>query len=112
MDRDEVQSRSAPTREAAPLVHYLNRLREQRHDLMARYHIASLGIFGSFSRNEQREGSDLDILVSFTETPSLFSLVDLQDELTELLGVSIDLVLRSELKPHIGKRVLGEVVEV
>ena len=87
-------------------------MREHRSDLAGRYNIASLGIVGSYIRNEQRDGSDLDILVSFTEAPGLFKLVELQDELSEMLGLSVDLVVRSELKPHIGQQILAEVVEL
>jgi uncharacterized protein len=97
--------------EVRPMARYLQRLREHRDDLAQRYDIASVGIFGSYVRNEQRDDSDLDILVSFTSVPGLFKLVELQDELSELLGVPVDLVVRSELKPHIGQRVLAEVVE-
>jgi predicted nucleotidyltransferase len=112
MDHDETETRSEVMANTLPVAHYLDRLRERRDDLIERYGIASLGVFGSYIRNEQREGSDLDILVSFTKAPGLFKLVELQDELSELLGAPVDLVVRSELKPHIGQRILAEVVEV
>jgi len=80
--------------------------------LAARYGVASLGLFGSFVRNEQRSDSDLDILVTFRETPGLLSFIALEDHLSELLGVKVDLAMRDALKPHIGKRVLAEVVPV
>jgi len=63
-------------------------------------------------RNEQHDGSDLDVLVTFTQTPSLFTLVALQDELHDILGTSVDLVLRTSLKPRIGQQILREVVEI
>ncbi len=111
-DGDTIASQSKGLNDNWPVAHYLRLLREHRGDLAQRYNIASLGIFGSYIRNEQRDGSDLDILVSFTEAPGLFKLVELQDELSEILGLSVDLVVRSELKPRIGQQILAEVVEL
>jgi uncharacterized protein len=95
-----------------PVARFVEQLRRQRDALAQRYHTESLGIFGSYVRNEQREGSDLDLLVTFSQTPSLFTLVALQDELSDLLGVPVDLVMKTSLKPRIGQRILREVVEL
>jgi predicted nucleotidyltransferase len=90
----------------------LRLLRENRVRFVARYHIKSLGLFGSYVRNEQKVGSDLDVLVEFEEPPSLFEFVRLQNELHNLIGIKVDLVMRDTLKPAIGKRILREVVSV
>ncbi len=111
-DRDNKASQPEAVGNTWPVARYLRLLREHRSDLEQRYNLASLGIFGSYARNEQQDGSDLDILVSFTEAPGLFKLVELEDELSALLGVSVDLVVRSELKPRIGQQILAEVVEL
>ncbi len=87
-------------------------LRENRAKFISRYHIKSLGLFGSYIRNEQNAGSDLDVLVEFEEQPSLFEFVRLQNELHDLIGIKVDLVMRDTLKPAIGKRILSEVVSV
>ena len=76
------------------------------------YHVASLGLFGSYLRGEQRADSDLDVLATFDEVPSLFQLVSLENHLSDLLGVKVDLVLRDSLKPHIGQNILQQVVAV
>ncbi|MBI2803470.1 MAG: nucleotidyltransferase family protein [Planctomycetes bacterium] len=94
------------------LSRYRRLLREQLPYLAARYHVASLGLFGSFLHGSQREGSDLDILVTFDETPSLLRFIDLENYLSDQLGVRVDLALRDSLKPRIAKRVLREVVPV
>ena len=96
-----------PTRDALLL-----RLREIRADLAVRYHIRSLGLFGSYGRGTPSRRSDVDILVSFTETPSLFTFVRLKGELEQRLGRRVDLVMREALRPTIGKRILAEVAEV
>ena len=63
-------------------------------------------------RGHEREGSDLDVLIEFTLTPGLFDFVALKIELSELLGVNVDLVMKRALKPRIGERILREVVLV
>lgn len=90
----------------------LLRLREIRRDLAARYHIRSLGLFGSYGRGTPTRRSDVDILVSFTETPSLFTFVRLKCEIEQCLGRRVDLVMREALRPSIGRSILAEVAEV
>jgi predicted nucleotidyltransferase len=87
-------------------------LRRHLPSLVRRYHVASLGLFGSYVRHENRPDSDLDVLVTFSETPSLLRLIELENHLSDLLGVKVDLVMRDALKPQIGQRVLAEVVPV
>ena len=80
--------------------------------LRERYKVESIGVFGSYVRNQQREDSDLDLLVEFYEIIDLFTLVELRDFLSTHLGVKVDLALRSALKPHIRDNILDEVVYV
>lgn len=84
-------------------------LKDYKSVLKDKYHINTLGIFGSYVRNEQAGDSDLDILVDFTTPVSLFEFIDMEEELSELLNVKVDLVSRNALKPHIGKHILNEV---
>jgi uncharacterized protein len=98
--------------EPDPAAWYLETLREHLPLLARKFHIRSLGLFGSYVRHEQRSGSDLDILVSFEEQPSLLTFLALENHLSDLLGVKVDLVMKDALKPHLGKRILNEVVPV
>ncbi len=84
-------------------------LRDYKSVLANKYHVGTLGIFGSYIHNEQTSESDLDILVDFTKPISLFEFIDMEDELSELLHIKVDLVSRNALKPYIGKRILSEV---
>lgn len=95
-----------------PVTRLIERLRRHRPALAARYHIDSIGVFGSYVHNAQHEGSDLDLLVTFSQTPSLFTLVQLHDELSTLLGVPVDLTMKDDLKRRIGQRILQEVIDV
>ena len=85
-------------------------LRNHLPELRERYKVQSLGVFGSRLRGDQRTRSDLDVLVEFSEPPSFFEFLDLQDHLAALLGVKVDLVMKSALKPTIGRQILREVV--
>jgi uncharacterized protein len=78
--------------------------------LQERYKVQELGVFGSYVRQEQTETSDVDVLVEFSETPSLLKFVNLENYLSDNLGVKVDLVHKAGLKPRIGERILAEVV--
>ena len=85
-------------------------LRQHLPDLQRRYPIRALWLFGSHARGEQRRRSDIDVLVEFSEMPTLLDLARLQHELTRLLGKRVDLTLKDAVKPHIGKRILEEAI--
>ena len=87
-------------------------LRSELPFLKARWGVASLELFGSRLRGDARPDSDLDLLVSFERPPSLLRLVELEQYLSDLLTIKVDVVLRSSLKPRIGRRVLAEAVAV
>ena len=88
------------------------RLRQELPRLQKEFALRSLGLFGSYVRGEQRKGSDLDILVEFTQVPGMFRFLELERELTRLLGVKVDLVQKEAMKPAIGKRILQEILLV
>ena len=87
----------------------LSRLRQAMPSLRGKYAIRSLGVFGSFVRGEQKRGSDLDLLVEFELAPGFLRFLALEEELSTLLGVPVDLVQKKALKPAIGRRILQEV---
>lgn len=96
----------------APLEPFIELLRSVLPELAERYGVKSLGVFGSYVRGDQHLGSDLDVLVEFDRTPTLFQLVHLSDELSERLGVKVDLVPKGGLRPTIAQRILAEVIPV
>lgn len=87
-------------------------LRHLQPVLAEQYQVKSLGVFGSFVRQEQCTDSDLDLLVTFVEPPSLLRFVELENYLSDRLGIPVDLVMQDVLKPTIGKQILQEVVPV
>jgi len=80
--------------------------------LANRYGVQSLSLFGSYVHGRQRPGSDLDVLVQFSQPPSLLKYIELEDYLSRALGVKVDLVMRSALKPRLAERILAEQVPV
>jgi len=80
--------------------------------LREKYKVTDIGFFGSYVRNEQNRDSDLDILVEFEEPLSLLEFISLENHLSDITGVKVDLVMKSALKPRIGKHILGEVVHL
>ncbi|MBC7227259.1 MAG: nucleotidyltransferase family protein [Thermoflexales bacterium] len=98
---------------AAPTLTEIRRiLGEHLPELRARYGVRSLAFFGSYVRGEQDARSDLDILVEYETPPDFFQFIELEDDLGHLLGVRVDLVMKSALRPHIGRRILAESVPV
>ena len=98
--------------ERMDLAQLIESLRQQLPLLKERYRVESLGVFGSYVRHEQRPDSDLDVLVTFHEAPSLLKFIELENHLSDVLGVKIDLVMKDALKPHIGQYILNETVAV
>jgi len=88
----------------------IGKLRRMQPDLRRRYPIREIGVFGSYVRGEQAEGSDLDILVSLDEGIGLIGLAGLQQDLSDALGLKVDLVIKGSLKRRIGQRILSEAV--
>ena len=88
------------------------RLRDLLPELQARYHVATLEIFGSYARGEARPDSDVDILVSFSKTPTLFDVVELQYRLSEALNLPVDLTLKDSLKPRLRPFILKEAIAI
>lgn len=74
--------------------------------------VVEASVFGSFTRGEVHPSSDLDLLVRYKETVSLFDVSGLKFELEKLLGSKVDLISRDYLKPRIKKRILQESVRI
>ncbi len=87
----------------------LEQLKTDRKEIERTFKVRSIGVFGSYVRNEQRKHSDLDVLVDYRTVPGLFDFLRLEEYLSDRLGVKVDLVMKSALKPGIGKRILEEV---
>jgi predicted nucleotidyltransferase len=82
--------------------------------LKKRFQVETIGIFGSYTRGEQKNKSDIDILVTFTE-PNNIDLIDfitLKQFLTRKLKTKIDLVDKTALKHRIKDKILQETIYI
>jgi len=88
-------------------------LRAHLPELRQRYGVRALGVFGSYVRGEAKKRSDLDILVELSESEiTLFQYIELEQYLSDLVQVRVDLVEKETLKPAIGRHILKEVLWV
>lgn len=87
-------------------------LRRELPDLARSYHVASLSLFGSVARGEDRPDSDIDLLVEFSCPVSLFGLGALQARLEQILARKVDLGTFDTLRPAFRAQVASEAVRV
>ncbi len=82
---------------------------ENKEKIQGTYKVKKLGIFGSYVRGEQREDSDVDILVTFEEPVSLLKLVNFENYLQDLTGIKVDVIPERSIRPELRKNILNEV---
>lgn len=87
-------------------------LNELKPVIREKYNVKELGIFGSYTRGQEKNDSDLDILVSFEVPIGFFKFLELEEYLSDKLDIKVDLVSKKALKPRIGKRILEQVIMV
>lgn len=82
-----------------------------KEELIKKYGIKEIGIFGSFVRGEQKKKSDIDILVEYDEgdIPDLLKFVETERYLQRLLGRKVDLVRKDGIRPELKNIIMGEV---
>jgi hypothetical protein len=107
-------ARNKPRRIAPRSLDDIKRILQQhKPELSEKWKVKSLGIFGSYVRGEARKSSDLDLLVEIDDPKmGLLKFIALENYLSNLLGVKVDLVEKQTLKPAIGRRVLEEVESI
>jgi len=79
-------------------------------EICRRHRVRELSLFGSAVRGEMRAESDIDLLVEYfpEARPSLFDLIGMTNELSDLLGRKVDLGVKRSLKPRYRDRILAE----
>jgi len=84
-------------------------IKKSKPELVERFGVQKMGLFGSYVREQERISSDVDILVSYSRDVDLFEFIGLREYLESILKIKIDLVMESALKPSIGHRIHSEV---
>jgi len=89
----------------------LTLLREHEPEIKKRFGVATIGLFGSFVRGEERPDSDVDILVTFKRGQETFDhYMDCKFYLEDLFKRKVDLVMKGSIKKRLKPYILGEVV--
>ena len=87
-------------------------LKKYKNENADKYGIHAIGVFGSFARNEAKEESDVDIVLE-TETPNLFKVVHIKEELENIFHRPVDIVRnRERMNPYLKKHIEKEAVYV
>jgi predicted nucleotidyltransferase len=89
-------------------------LEEHKDEVIRKYKVREIGIFGSFVRGEQKKRSDIDILVEFDEKniPGLLKFIEMERYLEKLLRRKVDLVRKGGIRPELREIILKEVVYI
>ena len=88
----------------------LRTIKKELPNLKEKFKVKSIGIFGSYIRGEQTKTSDIDMLVEFDAPVGFFKFIELEDYLSEKLGLKVDLVTPDALKPLIKPQIMQEAV--
>lgn len=80
--------------------------------LQDNYGVSSLAIFGSIARSQNRESSDVDILIRFTTCPSLFTYIRIENYLSSRLNARVDLISEDSIKPSFEKRIQKDIIRI
>lgn len=88
-----------------------NILTQHKEELVDRYKVKEIGIFGSYIRGEQEVKSDVDILVEFKE-PIGLEFIELAEFLESILEVKVDLVSKGAIKPNRWRYIKEDLVYV
>ncbi len=88
-----------------------NKLKQLKPGLVSKYHVSTIGLFGSVVRNDFTNESDIDIVVDFSE-PIGVEFIDLADEIELMLKRKIDLVSKAGIKPGYFRAIEPEIVYV
>jgi uncharacterized protein len=94
------------------LPNLLGQLASLKETVRSRYKAQLLGVFGSYARKEQKQGSDIDILVHFESGATLFDVVELEYFLLEELGIKPDIVSDKRLKPRLKPFILKDLIKI
>lgn len=87
-------------------------LAEHKEKLKEKYNVGEIGIFGSYVKGEHKEISDIDILAEFEKPVSLLKLVNMENYLSELLGIKVDLVPKKDIRAELKEIILKETLYI
>ncbi|HEV7350193.1 nucleotidyltransferase family protein [Telluribacter sp.] len=88
--------------------HQKNKIKE----ITSRFKPSLVGVFGSYARDEHTLNSDLDILIDFKSKVNLLDLIGLEQELSDSLGIRVDLVTINSVSEHIKPYIQKDLIRI
>jgi len=86
----------------------MDEMMEKLIHILKKHDAKKIEIFGSYARGEQKETSDLDVIVEFEKRKSLLGLVGIEQELEDHLGIKIDLLTEASISPYLMEKIKKE----
>jgi hypothetical protein len=80
--------------------------------ILADYGAKKISIFGSYARGEANPESDIDIIVEFSERKTLLDIVGIEQEISEALGIKVDLLTEKSISPYLVDRIKKEMMVI
>jgi predicted nucleotidyltransferase len=87
-------------------------LAAHKEELRERYKVIEIGLFGSYVKGEQKESSDVDVLVEFEAPVSLLHIVSLENHLCDILGMKVDVVPKKNIREELRDNIMKEAISV
>jgi len=88
----------------------LDTLKKVKKKLKIEYRVKTIGLFGSYVSNKQKDTSDIDFLVEFENSADLFHFVGLSRYLEEIFNTKVDVISKPSLKEELKQAILEEVI--
>lgn len=73
------------------------------------YGVINISVFGSYANDEENEKSDIDLIVEFKNQLSLLNYVEIEQKLSDYLGIKVDLLTKASISPYIYKSIQSEI---
>jgi uncharacterized protein len=76
---------------------------------LKKYDVNKISVFGSFVKDIETSSSDIDILVEFSDDKSLLQFINIEQKLSEYIGIKVDLLTKSSISPYILKNIENDI---
>lgn len=87
-------------------------LRDLNSFIQKEYNVSEVKIFGSYAKKENDSNSDLDLLVTFSKTPGLLKFIELENFLSDKIGIKVDLVMEDSIKHQLRDSILNNAIQI
>ena len=80
--------------------------------ILLKHGVKKIAIFGSYARGEAKRGSDIDIIVEFSKRKSILDIVGIEQELSDNLGINVDLLTEKSISPYLIDSIRKEMIQI